>query len=335
MIEGHGDDTHQHRVNLLHNFSSNVFYKGCPTELLNKIASQVHIVQNYPSPAAQELNVAGANKHDVLVDQFLFTNGATEAFYLIAQAFAGKRAAILAPTFSEYEDACKIHGLHYELVNTTDLEPSAYDLVFICNPNNPDGSIIPTKELIALIDHTPTTTFVIDEAYIEFTDQLTSLATHLKTLPNLMLVRSLTKTFTIPGLRLGYVMASTAIIQLLRNRKMPWSVNALAIQAGLQLFSNYDRWQFDVKELLKETQAFIQMFSVLDWLEVMPTYTSYFLVKLLRGSASELKKYLVTEHGILIRDATNFHGLEGEYIRLATQSPEANESLINALKKWN
>lgn len=335
MVEGHGDDTHRYEGKIVHNFSSNVYYKGCPPELLEYITSKVQVIQNYPSPVAQELNEAAAIKHDLPVDQFLFTNGATEAFYLIAQAFSGKTAAIVAPTFSEYEDACKIHGLKYQLVNQSSLVPSEHDLVFICNPNNPDGNMIPTKELITLKEQSPATTFVIDEAYIEFTNGLISLTSQVRHLQNLIIVRSLTKTFTIPGVRLGYVISSAAIIRKLSDKKMPWSVNALAIQAGFQIFRNYDRWQFNVEDLLRETQEFIRILETIDWLEVKPTNTSYFLVKLNKGSAAALKRYLVEQHGILVRDATNFNGLIGEHIRLATQSPEANKALINAMEKWS
>lgn len=334
MINGHGDDIHLYGGTIKHNFSSNVYYRGCPPELLAEVSSYTHAIQSYPSPAAEELNGVAAGKFDLPMDQCLFTNGATEAFYLIAHAFSNKHAAIVAPTFSEYEDACKMHGLNCELVDKAALTPINYDLVFIGNPNNPDGSIIPTKELIKLIEQAPDTTFVIDEAYIEFTVQLESLAPLVKRFTNLIVVRSLTKTFSIPGIRLGYVTASSAIITQLLTKKMPWSVNVLAIHAGLQLFKHYDRWLFNAEELLNEAQAFIQKLSEIDWLEVIPSHTTYFLVKLKRGTAAELKNYLAVQYGILIRDATNFKKLHGEYIRLSTQSHEAQSDLIKALKQW-
>ncbi|MEM8965857.1 MAG: aminotransferase class I/II-fold pyridoxal phosphate-dependent enzyme [Bacteroidota bacterium] len=334
MIDGHGDDQHRYNRKIEHNFSSNVYYKGCPPELLTAIASAVPDIQHYPSPAAEELNEAAAKKFQLNKNQFIFTNGATEAFYLIAHVFSGATAAIVAPTFSEYEDACRIHGLDYQLVSKSRLRASKYQLLFICNPNNPDGGIFPTQLLIQLIEESPSTVFVIDEAYIEFTDQLESLAPLVKRLKNLIVVRSLTKTFAIPGIRLGYVIASPSIIEQLLSKKMPWSVNALAIHAGLQLFKHYEQWQFDVAELLSETREFIEQLSAIDGLEVLPTYTSYFLVKLHKKTAAELKTYLVKEHGILIRDATNFNRLTGEYIRLSTQSPAANASLIKAFNQW-
>lgn len=334
MIEGHGDDIHRYAGKIIHNFSSNVYYKGCPPELLKGIRHQVHIIQNYPSPAADELNLVASKHFNLPADYFLFTNGATEAFYLIAQVFKGKKAAIAAPTFSEYEDACRAHGLDYHLVDRENFQASDYGLVFICNPNNPDGSIIPSEKLAKTIEENPNTTFVIDEAYVEFTNQTTSIIPWMTKLPNLIIVRSLTKTFCIPGIRLGYVMAPTNIIDQLLEKKMPWSINTLAIQAGLNIFESYEKWLFDVEVLLKETNTFIEALSVIDWLNIQPTQTSYFLAQLNQESAAELKDYLASEHGILIRDATNFRRLEGQFIRLSTQSQEANNALIRVLKQW-
>ncbi|MEM6643735.1 MAG: aminotransferase class I/II-fold pyridoxal phosphate-dependent enzyme [Bacteroidota bacterium] len=334
MIEGHGDDIHKYDGKIIHNFSSNVYYKGCPPELLSDLATYASHIQNYPSPAAEELNLAASKKFNLSENHFLFTNGATEAFYLIAHLFTGKKAAIAAPTFSEYEDACKIHKVNYDLVDREKFQAADYGLVFICNPNNPDGSVIPSEKLAKLIEGNPSTTFVIDEAYIEFTDGTQSLISWIARLNNLITVRSLTKTFCIPGIRLGYIIASTNVINQLLRKKMPWSVNTLAIQAGLMLFASYDDWLFDVGELLEETDTFIQELSAINWLEIKPTNTSYFLAKLKKGSAAALKDFLAITHSILIRDASNFQRLEGEYIRLATQSPEANAALIKALDQW-
>ncbi|MEL6179056.1 MAG: aminotransferase class I/II-fold pyridoxal phosphate-dependent enzyme, partial [Myxococcota bacterium] len=258
MIEGHGDDRYRYGRKIIHNFSSNVYYKGSPPQLLAKLTTHTSAIGGYPSPAARELSHAASKKYNLPSDHFLFTNGATEAFYLIAHLFAERKAAIASPTFSEYEDACKIHGLAYHLVDKEGFAASDYGLVFICNPNNPDGDVTSAEKLVALIKGAPSTTFVIDEAYIEFTNRTQSLTTFIAQLPNLIIARSLTKTFAIPGIRLGYVMASPTIIEQLLNKKMPWSVNALAIEAGLHLFENYDRWLFDVEELLEETGEFVE-----------------------------------------------------------------------------
>ena len=290
-----------------------------------------------PLPVANELNVLAAKKHQLLENQFLFTNGATEAFYLIAHYFKNKRASIIAPTFSEYQDACEIHQIDYSFISFKNIkeEASKSELIFLCNPNNPDGRNVAVQEIEALLKQFSTTFFVIDEAYIEFTSTITSCSPLIKEYKNLIIVKSLTKTFVVPGLRLGYIVSNAGFINGLLKLKMPWSVNALAIEAGKFIFNNYDELNFNVNELLKETTAFCNMLSQIKWLEIMPSETSYFLVQLKKGKAAGLKNYLAKEHQILIRDATNFNGLEGEFIRLSTQHKEVNEILLEALKKWN
>ncbi|MBQ4802769.1 pyridoxal phosphate-dependent class II aminotransferase [Aquimarina sp. MMG015] len=334
MLNGHGDDLHLIEGKITHNFSSNVYYKGCPKTLLAHISKNVSLIQNYPSPAASELNKLAAHKFQLPSEQFLFTNGATEAFYLIAQLFSNKKATIVAPTFSEYEDACKNFQLDYLLVSRTEIKDTDADLVFICNPNNPNGAIFSKNDLEFLFKQKPETTFVIDEAYIEFTNSVESIISLTKNYRNLIVVRSLTKTFTIPGLRLGYIVSNTLIIKKLLTLKMPWSVNSLAIKAGEYIFKNYEAFQFEAAELIEETIIFKEQLEQLDGMKVCESNTSYFLVELLQKSAMELKEYLIVKHQILIRDATNFKGLTGEYIRLSTQSKEANKILIQALKEW-
>lgn len=334
MLNGHGDDLHLIEGKIKHNFSSNVYYKGCPKGLLDEVSHHINQIQSYPSPVASELNKLAAKKFQLKKEQFLFTNGATEAFYLIAQLFSAKKAAIVVPTFSEYEDACSIFHLNYQLISRTEIKDTNADLVFICNPNNPNGVVFSKSELELLFQQKPDTTFVIDEAYIEFTNKAESIVSLTKKYVNLIIVRSLTKTFTIPGLRLGYIVSDVSIIAKLLHLKMPWSVNILAIKAGEFIFNNYEMLQFNVSELIEETTIFKKQLSELEGIKVCESNTSYFLVELLNKTAKELKEYLIVKHQILIRDATNFKGLDGEYIRLSTQSKAANNKLIQVLKEW-
>ena len=220
------------------------------------------------------------------------------------------------------------------LIFRAELKNTNADVIFICNPNNPDGTIFSKNELITFFKEKPETTFVIDEAYIEFTNTIESVVSLTKEYKNLIVVRSLTKTFTIPGLRLGYIVSNILTIKALLAKKMPWSVNSLAIKAGEYIFKNYEIFQFDVTELIEETTVFKKQLELLNGLKVCKSSTSYFLVELLYASAKELKEYLIVKHQILIRDATNFKGLKGEYIRLSTQSKEANNALIQAIKEW-
>ncbi|MCW2119669.1 pyridoxal phosphate-dependent aminotransferase [Flavobacterium sp. 7A] len=336
MIKGHGDDAYQYPKKVLHNFSSNVYNKGCAIGLLEEIKSKVFTVESYPSPIANELNAAAALYFGLSKDQFLFGNGATELFYLIAQLYAGGSATIVGPTFSEYEDACTMFQIKTQMVSWEQL-PDCYtsDLVFICNPNNPTGTVLQPEQIEILIRNAPQSLFVIDEAYVEFTTATCSSLPLVEQYSNLVLVKSLTKTFTIPGIRLGYMVGKPEIIQRLLAYKLPWTVNALAIAAGLYIFKNYHKLLFSVVDLTIETQKFQAQINTISNLKVEDSATSYFLVEVLKGSAADLKRYLMMEHQILVRDATNFNLLEGEYIRLAVQKSSSNEALIKALEKWN
>ena len=335
MIHGHGDDIYAHEQEIRANFSSNVFYEGCNLILINKLKETLNYINNYPSPIANELNISASKFFGINQNSFLFTNGATEAFYLIAQLFKGKNAAIVCPTFAEYEDACKIHNLEVSLVNRKDLNNLIADCVFICNPNNPDGYAWNIKELWDIIQLKQNTHFVIDEAYIEFTNSTESLVNRIDKTDNLTVVKSLTKAFAIPGLRLGYVVSNQKIIQQLTEIKMPWSVNSLAINAGKFIYENFESLIFNLEKLLKEKNEFSESINKIKGFKSLNSSTSYFLVELENGKAKDLKKYLLEEWQILVRDATNFKLLNGEYIRVSVQNKIDNQLLLKALKKWN
>lgn len=147
-------------------------------------------------------------------------------------------------------------------------------------------------------------------------------------------MRSLTKTYAIPGLRLGYVLSSTKIISALKKLKQPWTVNTLALEAGKFIFEQYAHSQLPIKKLLAETITFREALSQLDGFRVYDTQTHFFLAETRTGTAAQLKQFLLDNFGLLIRDASNFRGLRTGHFRLATLSPDNNQRLINALAEW-
>ncbi len=337
MINGHGDDAYQYNQKIKYNFSSNVFYKGTPIALKTVLKNAVDTVGSYPSPIAQELNRAASEYFKLSQDCFLFGNGATELFYLIALLYKNKTATIVSPTFSEYEDACLLHDIEVQRVLWEDCKEHEFctDLVFICNPNNPDGRIFTTQELEQIIHRFPNSHFVIDEAYIDFTKANISMIDAVDVYKNLTIVKSLTKNFTIPGLRLGYLIGNSLFVEALKRLKMPWTINSLAIEAGLYIFKNYKTLLFDVDAVLAETNYLKEQIATIASLEVIPSFTNYFLIRLEKRTASELKKYLINEHQILVRDASNFKGISGEFIRVAVQNRTSNLKLVKALEQWS
>jgi threonine-phosphate decarboxylase len=334
MINGHGDDI---QTELIANFSSNVWYGADNTALYQHLSALLPGINRYPEVDAHSLKIALATQNIVEPSQVLVCNGSTEAFYLIANASSGQTSLIVNPTFSEYADACRIHNHTVYQTNrniiSENIERLKPDLVWICNPNNPDGHCFTATELIQLFRRFRQQTFIIDQAYIDFTLNDSNLIPEIQHIENLIVIQSLTKRFAIPGLRLGYLVSSEKYIANIEKFKMPWSVNSLAIEAGKYILNNANK-DFKIEAWLEESTLFRKQINDLGNYKTFDTATPYFLVKLKRGKAKELKSFLLKDH-ILIRDATNFESLEGEFIRLCTQSTHINNLLISHLEKWS
>ena len=334
MIEGHGDDSYKYRHPIRSNFSSNVYNKVNLDGLRAHLCGRISAISAYPEPEPYTLEARLADRHALPAASVCVTNGATEAIYLIAQTFRGTNTAILMPTFSEYADACRMHGHKVTSLYTLDAVPEDVRMVWLCNPNNPTGEVRDKKYLTELIAKHPRVCFVIDQSYEYFTLKELFTAQEAAGFPNVILLHSMTKRYAIPGLRLGYVTAHPGLIGRLRTNRMPWSVNQLAIEAGLYLLSEGIPAGLSMKDYLAECARLKSSLEAIGGLEVWPTDTHFMLVCLRFGKAAALKEYLAREEGILIRDASNFEGLDERFFRIATQASEENDELVGAIAKW-
>ncbi|MFC6226082.1 pyridoxal phosphate-dependent aminotransferase [Hymenobacter artigasi] len=337
MLHGHGDDGYRHPHPLVADFSSNVWYGGEPAGLKDYVFGQWNTVNRYPEVLAENLAARVATHHGLPAGQVLMSSGTTESIYLVAQAWAGRRTTVVTPAFAEYEDAARLHGHQLCFVaweKVLSPPPLDADLVFICNPNNPTGSVLREPELTELLARYPATVFVLDEAFIEFTTSIASAVPLLARFDNLLILRSMTKAYAIPGLRLGYVVASDKLIARLTRGKPPWTVNALAAAAGHFLFEHFAAVQPPVVQLLADRAAFAAQLAGNAGLDIMPSHTHYFVGALRHGTAAYLKRWLLTTHGLLIRDAANFRGLSPAHFRLCTRPAADNQLLLNALRQW-
>ena len=338
MLHGHGDDGYQYTQAIVANFSSNVWFGGKSSKLKDHLFSNWDKIHSYPEVSAESLVSAISADLHINTNQIITTNGATEAFYLIAQAFSSSKSSIVIPTFSEYADACKVNKHELFYINWTDLSKYTIfeeGLVWICNPNNPTGDIFTNTDLDFLLKNNTNCTFIIDEAYIDFTDEIESCIDLLIIHQNLILVKSLTKNFSIPGLRLGYLISNKVMVQNIQFYKAPWTVNSLAIEAGKFLLSDKIDFLPPVNYYKSKTQKFMKKLEEIPGFKIHASKTSFFLVELGKNTAFELKKYLISNFGILIRDAANFRGLNSHCFRLATQTEEKNQLLIDALIQWS
>lgn len=338
MLFGHGDDFYNSQNEVKINFSSNVWHGANLEKLQEHLNEQFDKLTRYPEPDAASLKRLLARRYEIKEENVLVTNGSITAFYLLAQAWKGAKSMIAVPSFSEYEDACRLHEHEISFFPTSDdlseLSLEGQDFCWICNPNNPDGKLIHRTELLGLIAANRQTTFIIDQAYVAFTTEEMLKPADVKNHPNLILVQSISKAYNIPGLRIGYLVASPEKIAEVGKYIIPWSVNAVAMEASKYILIHPAQFTLPIRKWQRETAEFIYQLSKLDGLEVLPTSTTFFLVRLKKGTAACLKKYLWDTYGILIRDASNFRGLDETYIRLSTQTTAENLQLVEGVREW-
>ena len=332
MIEGHGDDAYKYKAIKI-NFSSNVYNHVDHSGLYQYLSRQMESIRTYPEPEPYSLEKVLAERFRLSSEEVCVTNGATEAIYLIAQTFRNQTSAILMPTFSEYADACRLHGHKVVPIYNLNRLPDRGKLIWLCNPNNPTGEVREKEALTACIKQNRQRIFIIDQSYEFFTQKALLTAKEAAEFPNVILLHSMTKRFAVPGLRLGYITACKELLHEIRTQRMPWSVNQLAIEAGHYLLSS-SQCDIDISLLLKEKERLAQSLLSIGGMEIWPSDTHYMLVQLRMGKAAALKEYLATEQGILIRDASNFEGLNEHFFRIATQTPEENDKLVESIKKW-
>ena len=324
-------------------FSSNISPAGMPASVKTALSKQLSKMQDYPDSHSSEL-IQGLSEYTGLSESNLIVgNGAVEILYNFCSTFlSGKKTLIQAPTFGEYEAAsnladCKI--TFFKSMNLSDdLEKFISKIpkngcVFVCNPNNPTGTILSKRQIskIILTAKKKSALVFVDECFIELvpeSDQ--SILSMVKQHDNLFVLRSLTKSFGLAGIRIGYAASSKQIISTLQKTKIPWSVNALAQQAGLVAIKSKSHLAKSKQIIKKETSFLKSKIAGISGFECHDTSTNFILIKTKQDSTRLQKKML--KHNVLIRDCKNFQGLDNHYIRIAVKSHKDNLKLIRALE---
>ena len=273
-------------------------------------------------------------------------NGATEIIYLLMKSIK-KRIAILNPTFSEYGRGAKLNNLevidfHLKEENnfSIDLDEiqnnmDRFDSLFVCNPNNPNGKVKDLNELLDLMIENDKL-LIVDETFMEFVgeEEKYSLIGRINQTENLFILKAVTKFFGMPGLRLGYgVTSNKQIIKNIYEYKEPWTINSFAENLSNYLFKDKDYISSSKEYYVNERKFMLQELRNIPKLKVYDTDTNFVLMKLEDGESNSLKLELFEKYNILIRDASNFIGLDKGYFRVAIKGHEDNKALIEALKK--
>ena len=333
-------------------FSANVNPLGISPHAKNAIISNVEIISKYPDEEYIALKKSIAHYTEASFDDVLVGNGSTELISKYIHLASPKNALIIGPTYSEYEREIDLlggdttyyplkEGLNFQLdLDSFLLElDKGYDLLILCNPNNPTGTAIPVNQLRQIMHSAKNngTLVMIDETYIEFAKNpldYTSIGL-INEFKNLFVIRGISKFFSAPGLRLGYGLCSNEEIKKKINKsKDPWAINSIANMAAQKMFEDNEYIQRTHLYISKERQYFYEELKKIPSLKVYESEANFILCKILDHhiSSKELFISLLKEH-LMIRDASSFPFLNEYFIRFCFMLHQDNVKLLNKLRQ--
>ena len=326
-------------------FSSNINPHGPSPMVLKTIKNHLDTLHIYPDSQSLRLRENLQKYTKIPLTQIVVGNGATEIIYNFCKAFLSKKTPVLipVPTFSEYEVAAKLAGAKVEFFKTMDLKKDIEEFIhnlptngciFICNPNNPTGKLLSKNTLKKIVTSAKkkNTLVFLDECFIELVPcHDGSIITLVKKYNNLFVLRSLTKSFGLAGIRIGYGIGAKKLAFTLNQIKIPWNVSGLAQHAAIAALSAPKYLDKAKKTIQTELGYLKNNISRLENFDCFDSTTNFILIKT-KFKSSNIRHDLLKEK-ILVRDCSNFRGLNQNYIRIAVKTRKENQRLVRALEK--
>jgi len=343
MINVHGGDIYQHKNENIIDFSANINPLGLPRGVKIAIADNIDKAVHYPDINCEALREKLAEMYQISKEHLIFGNGAADVIFAVTIALKPRKSLILSPTFAEYEQALRAIGseiVYWDLKEKNDFQTDEeildaitpdIDMVFLCNPNNPTGKVMPKSLLMDLIKACKenNTIIVVDECFNSFLDDCEEMSVRNATLffDNLIVIDAFTKIYAMPGIRLGYgIINNKRIHEFIEFSTQPWNVSVLAQVAGIAALEEKE-YIVKTKELITaEREYLITELEKLGY-RLYDSKANYILFKAPIGLCEKC-----LEHNIIIRDCSNFRGLEDGFYRIAVRTHEENELLIAALQ---
>ena len=329
-------------------FSSNVNPLGISRLTLHALQENAFSLSSeYPDSECRSLKkkLLDYLENDLDDEWICVGNGATELIHRFAQTFVRKKVIIPFPTFCEYESASERAGAEIIFIPLNDLalDPDAIienaknsDAIFLCNPNNPTGLMCETKMIKKVVESVDTSTkILVDESYIELADygpDSDTMINKVKEFKNLIILRSMTKSFGLAGLRIGYTICNPRLARSLSRNQIPWNVNGLAQAAGIASLNDLNHLR-QSRALIQKERAFLQ--ETIKRMHTFIPHTSnvnYFLIYLENKNSIELRDMILEQKGILVRDCSTFMGMGVKYVRVAVKTHNENLRLLDALE---
>lgn len=336
-------------------FSANIVPWGPPPGVRKAIVRSLDTIARYPDPAYESLRKTLGRSLEVPAECLALGNGAVDLIYQLVYSVRPKAVVVVEPTFSEYAAAARSFGAEVVRVR---LDPDhgfrlnaeallaaigPGSLVFLCNPNNPTGGLVPEPEISGLFRalRSRGALLAVDESFIDFVPdpRSASVARQAGAAPGLAVIGSLTKFYALPGLRLGYLVAAADFIRAFEEGRPPWTVNSLAEQAGLAALADRG-FPARVRHLVSRERHYLaEGLLRLGWLRPWPATANFLLVRITGSpdlrrwpdlSSAELTRVLA-QRGILVRDCRSFPGLGSDHFRVAVRGRADNRQLLAAL----
>jgi threonine-phosphate decarboxylase len=353
MLKGHGGNIYDLAQQLacrpsdIMDMSSNMNPLGPPPDLVVFLKKNINTMAALPEVDANRTVNMFAERYRIAPEQVLAGNGTTQFIYSIPRILNTKKALIFGPTYADYADACAVHHIPYDYatanasvsfnhdIQAASKQINGHDTVFICNPNNPTGNIIPATDLKQLCNSHGHVNFVIDESYLMFADQSGTRSMIGSALPNVMILNSMSKFFTIPGLRIGFLISSPKIINKFRPYLLPWSVNSLAqtaVQYLMEQRAQVEKFtENTIKFIAREKHILFETFKNSSVIKLFPSTTGFILAELYGNlTADSLCNHLAQDR-ILIRNCDNFSGLSDRFVRFSLKTDDINRRFAKKL----
>jgi threonine-phosphate decarboxylase len=332
-------------------FSANINPRGLPSrarERLARDASDSRLLSFYPDPSARRLRKVLSERLTVPAEAIVVGPGAEALLNLILRYLQPHRSLAPVPAFSEYRRVCEQQGTEFApfLLERSEsfrtpvdrfcqrIQAERSDLVFLNNPHNPTGGILEAHEVRRICETANSwgATLLLDEAFIDYAPHA-SLARDAAAGPGLVVLRSLTKFYGCPALRVGYAIAHPDLIRSIESISSTWPVTQLAIDALAEAVADRAFEETSLRENAEAREALVGSLSALSF-KVFPSAANYLFVELppQMPAGSKLRADLIVKHRILIRNCDSYEGLApGRYVRVAVRSSEENQRLILAI----
>lgn len=352
MIQGHGGNIFAMAAQLgcrpeeIVDMSSNINPLGTMPGLIEHLKNHLDRIRVLPEVDGRAAAQGIAALLEVKEEKVLAGGGTTQFIYSACAALKSQRVFIVGPTYADYADGCRMHGIEPEFFlaeAATGFAPelerlsaalAGCDTVFLCNPNNPTGQLIPHAALVELCRRHPDTRFLIDESYLPFAPAGQNESMGHCGLGNVLVLWSVSKIFGMPGLRAGFLLAEPLLLDRFRRYMQPWCVNSLAQEAVAYLGNNREA----AATFIERTRAYLAQEGLLfrerlqsGRLTLYPSATSYFLIGLEPEQTAEAVCQALAAHRFLIRNCANFYGLNDRYIRVALKDAATNQAVAGHL----